>query len=110
MIIEARKREGLFSKFLGFIEKAGNKIPHPVVLFILLCGIIIGVSEIGANLGWSATYYDARAGKEVVAEVKSLFNAEGLRHIFNSAVTNYTGFAPLGTVLVAIMGVGVAES
>ena len=39
----------------------------------------------------------------------SLLNAEGLRYIFNSATTNFTGFAPLGTVLVVMLGVGVAE-
>lgn len=106
---KAPRKKGFFDKFLGFIEKSGNKIPHPVVLFIGLCGLIILISSLGAKLGWSATYYDARAGEEALAEVQSLFNAEGLRYIFNSAVTNFTGFAPLGTVLVAIIGVGVAE-
>ena len=106
---EKKEKGSLLDKFLGFIERAGNKIPHPVVLFISLCALIILVSGLGAKLGWSATYYDARAGEDVVAQVQSLFNAEGLRYIFNSATTNFTGFAPLGTVLVAIIGVGVAE-
>lgn len=104
-----KEKRSFLDKFLGFIERAGNKIPHPVVLFIGLCALIILVSGLGAKLGWSATYYDARAGEDVVAQVQSLFNAEGLRYIFNSATTNFTGFAPLGTVLVAIIGVGVAE-
>mgnify|MGYP002713952852 FL=1 len=38
-----------------------------------------------------------------------MLNAEGIRYIFQSVVTNFTGFAPLGTVLVAMLGVGVAE-
>jgi aminobenzoyl-glutamate transport protein len=39
----------------------------------------------------------------------SLMNADGLRRIVENLVTNFTGFAPLGTVLVALLGVGVAE-
>ena len=42
-------------------------------------------------------------------EAVSLLNASGINHIFNSAVENFTSFAPLGTVLVAMLGVGVAE-
>ena len=48
-------------------------------------------------------------GEKGVIEAVSLMNSEGIAHIFNSAVSNFTGFAPLGTVLVAMLGVGVAE-
>lgn len=106
---EQSKEQGVFNKFLALVERAGNRIPHPAMLFLILCGLVIVVSGIGAKLGWSAPYYDAKAGEEVIAKVNSLFNAEGVRYIFNSAVTNFTSFAPLGTVLVAIIGVGVAE-
>lgn len=43
------------------------------------------------------------------SSIVSLLSPEGIRYMFTSAVTNFTGFAPLGTVLVAIIGVGVAE-
>lgn len=105
----SNEKKGFVDDFLSFIERAGNKIPHPVALFTILCGVIIVISGIGAKLGWEVTYFDARQGKEVIAAVQSLFNAEGLSYIFNSATKNFTGFAPLGTVLVAIIGVGVAE-
>ena len=42
-------------------------------------------------------------------EVISLMSAEGLQRIVTGLVTNFTGFAPLGTVLVALLGVSVAE-
>lgn len=106
---EENEKKDFVNKFLSFIERAGNKIPHPVALFTILCGVIIIISGIGAKLGWEVTYFDARQGENVVATVQSLFNAEGLSYIFNSATKNFTGFAPLGTVLVAIIGVGVAE-
>ena len=50
-----------------------------------------------------------RLGKEVTKSAVSLLNAEGIRYIFNSATKNFTDFAPLGTVLVAMLGVGVCE-
>lgn len=104
-----KKNDKKIGGFLGFVERAGNKIPYPVVLFIGLALLVIVVSAIGQARGWSVNYYDAREGQEVTIEVISLLIPEGLSYIFNSAVKNFTGFAPLGTVLVAIMGVGVAE-
>jgi len=97
------------SGFLGWIERVGNRLPHPVVLFIILAAVIIAVSGIAGAMGLSVQYFDASAGEEVSVEAVSLLSAEGIRHIFNSAVSNFTGFAPLGTVLVAMLGVGVAE-
>ncbi len=94
---------------LGWIEKIGNKLPHPVVLFIILAILVIIVSHIMALLGVEVTYFDATEGMDVSVHAVSLINREGINYIFNSAVGNFTGFAPLGTVLVAMLGVGVAE-
>ena len=94
--------------FFGMIERVGNRLPHPVVLFILLAVGLIVLSEIIARFGVTVDYTDA-AGESVVVEAISLMTGDGLAYIFNSAVTNFTGFAPLGTVLVAMLGVGVAE-
>ena len=95
--------------FLGQVERIGNALPHPAMIFVLLSAVIIVISAIAAKFGQPLTYYDARAGADVTVEAFSLLNAEGLRYIFNSATKNFTGFAPLGTVLVAMLGVGVAE-
>ncbi|MGN9165866.1 AbgT family transporter [Tissierellaceae bacterium HCP3S3_D8] len=95
--------------FLKGVERIGNALPHPAMIFVILSIVVIIISAIVAKSGISVTYYDARAGKEVTVQAVSLLNAEGLRYIFNTAVKNYTGFAPLGTVLVAMLGVGVAE-
>ena len=94
--------------FFGMIERVGNRLPHPVVLFILLAVGLIVLSEIIARFGVTVDYTDA-TGESVVVEAVSLMTSDGLAYIFNSAVTNFTGFAPLGTVLVAMLGVGVAE-
>ena len=97
------------SGVLGWIEKVGNKLPHPVVLFIILAAFIIVLSQILASLGVEVSYFDTANQEYVTVEVVSLLNASGINHIFNSAVENFTSFAPLGTVLVAMLGVGVAE-
>ena len=96
------ENEKKLGDFLGFVERASNKIPHPVVLFIALAIIVILFSAYGESQGWSVSYFDGRAKEDAVVEVKSLLNVDGLNYIFNSAVKNFTGFAPLGTVLVAL--------
>lgn len=95
--------------FLGSIEELGNKLPHPVVIFVILALIIIVISEITARAGINASYFDPRTNEDVTTYAVSLMNKEGIAYIFNNATSNFTGFAPLGTVLVAMLGVGVAE-
>ena len=98
---------------LNSIEKIGNKLPHPATIFVILCGIIIVVSAIMARMGVSVTYTGLDRSsmeiKEMTSTVVSLLTPEGIRYMFTSAVKNFTSFAPLGTVLVALLGVGVAE-
>ncbi len=103
------KKPGLFNKFLNVVEKSGNKLPHPVTIFVILSIIVIILSEVVSRMGITVNYYDARAKADATVSAVSLMNPEGLQYLINSAVKNFTGFAPLGTVLVAMLGVGVAE-
>ncbi|MCB1645770.1 MAG: AbgT family transporter [Pseudomonadales bacterium] len=96
---------GFFERQLLRIERAGNRIPHPTLLFVYLCAIIAVFSALCGLLGTTATH--PVSGSVIAA--KSLLTGDGLRYMLTSAVTNFTGFAPVGTVLVAIMGIGVAE-
>ena len=108
-----RPRRGFFARFLDLVEWLGNLLPHPVTLFALICVGILLLSGVAGALGWEVV--DPRpAGAKGRAEdgmirAVSLLNAEGLRRIGTGLVTNFTSFAPLGTVLVALLGVGVAE-
>lgn len=104
-----RKNANEVGGFLKGVEKIGNKLPHPAMIFVLLCILVIIISHFAAKAGINVTYYDAKAEKEVTKTAVSLLNGSGLNWIFNSATKNFTGFAPLGTVLVAMLGVGVAE-
>ncbi len=96
-------------KFLDFIERAGNRLPHPATIFVIFSAMVVILSEIATRYGISATFTTSGQAEKTVAAV-SLLSAAGIRHMFSSAVTNFTGFAPLGTVLVAMLGVGVAEA
>lgn len=101
----------LYNRWLNSIEAVGNKLPHPIALFALLALTIIAVSAICAALGVSATGELISGGelKETTVTAVSLLNKEGLVYIFTNAVKNFTTYAPLGMVLVAMLGVGVAE-
>ena len=101
-----QKKKGLFQKALDGIEFVGNKLPHPLTMFFLFSVAIIVISEFASRLGLSVVHPATGATINAV----SLMTAQGVRDIVTKAVTNFTGFAPLGTVLVAMLGVGVAES
>lgn len=104
---------GLFTRFLNAVEFLGNLLPHPVTLFAVLALLILLVSGMAEILDWQVedprpAGVSGRAEDGMIRAV-SLMNPEGMRRIAMNLVTNFTGFAPLGTVLVALLGVGVAE-
>lgn len=106
-------KRNAFTRFLDGVEWLGNLLPHPVTLFALLA---LGIVLLSGLLGWmGVAVTDPRpAGASGVAEdgmirAISLMDGDGLRRIFTGLVDNFTGFAPLGVVLVAMLGVGVAE-
>ncbi len=107
------KKRSLFTKFLDSVERVGNALPHPVTLFVIFCAAIIIISEIAARMGLNVefTMINRSTLETSVQNIEaiSLLNADGIRYMFTSAVKNFTTFAPLGTVLVAMLGVGVAE-
>jgi len=110
---DQQNNKGLFNRFLATVEFLGNMLPHPITLFAIFCMAIIVISGIADWAGLSVIDPRPEGAKgrapDGVIEVVSLMSAEGLQKIVTGLVTNFTGFAPLGTVLVAILGVSVAE-
>ncbi|MEC9372806.1 MAG: AbgT family transporter, partial [Planctomycetota bacterium] len=100
---------GWFARFLAVVEWLGNLLPHPVSLFALFAAGVVVVSAIAAAFGLSVA--DPRPGAAESSELvaRSLLTGDGVRWMFQNLVTNFTDFVPLGTVLVALLGVGVAE-
>ncbi|CAN5620231.1 AbgT family transporter [soil metagenome] len=110
---EETASRGWFTRFLDVVERMGNLLPHPVTLFALFA---LGVVVLSGIAGWfDLSVIDPRPegarGRSPTGEIVavSLMNGEGLRRIMEGLVTNFTSFVPLGTVLVAMLGVGVAE-
>lgn len=98
--------KGVFNKFLSFVEKTGNALPHPATIFALFaCGAIL-FSALADILNWQAIH---PVSGELVQPV-NLLTRDGLHRILLNVVHNFTGFAPLGIVLVAMLGIGIAES
>ncbi len=125
---------GRAQRVLAWIERVGNKVPSPALLFIVLClGVIVlsqlldwaGVSVTSEVIdpggpaveqrvdGVSELPYDDAPERYAVEtetfEVKGLLTTEGIRFMFTSFVPNFLGFAAIGVILVAMIGVGVAE-
>jgi len=99
--------------WLDRIEAAGNRLPHPITLFVILTGIIVGISALLAQLGVSVSYETINTQtQEVVLNTviaRSLLDADGIRHLFTTVISNFTGFFALGTVFTIIVAVSVAE-
>ena len=96
---------------LGWIEKTGNKLPDPVIIFAYLIGILIVVSVITDWMGVSVEH-PVRVnedGSPVVEPARMLFRSELIEHLLVRMPTIFTSFHPLGYVLVVMLGAGVAE-
>lgn len=98
-------RHGAVDRFLTIVERSGNALPHPATLFAIFAALAAATSWLLSRLGVSAVH--PRDGSTV--DVVNLISADGLHWILEHAITNYTGFAPLGTVMVALLGIGVAD-
>ncbi|KPH73470.1 MULTISPECIES: AbgT family transporter [Bacillaceae] len=102
----AKGKKGLFLRSLDRIEVVGNKLPHPATLFAILALLVILLSAALQPLGISVEH----PGEEgTMVEIKNLLSAEGIQYIFTSMTDNFIGFAPLGVVLLTMLGIGIAE-
>ena len=91
--------------FFYYVEKGGNALPHPALLFGLFAVTVLVLSAVGSLLGWYGMH--PATGEKV--DIVNLISRDGLHRILLEMVNNYTGFAPLGIVMVALLGIGVAE-
>jgi aminobenzoyl-glutamate transport protein len=101
-------------KFLDGVERVGNKVPHPVVIFLLLIALVVLLSHIFYLMGASVTYQtinpDTDAVEDVTTTARSLLTADGIRFMFVGVVQNFMNFNAVGVIIVAMLGVGVAEA
>lgn len=132
--VQPARRGGI----LDFIERVGNALPEPALLFALLAAIVVAVSAVGSAMGWQVQPVQPRVvmidhvneagetvkvakhderGKPVVELVKvgqpvtpkSLLTREGIYWMLSSMLRNFTTLPALGLVFVAMLGIGLAE-
>ncbi|MCA0760780.1 AbgT family transporter [Vibrio vulnificus] len=112
-IKQTSPKKPLFTRFLDTVEYLGNLLPHPITLFAIFCLAILISSGIAGYFDVSVVDPRPEGAKGRAADgmihVVSLLNADGLELIVTNLVKNFVGFAPLGTVLVAMLGVAIAE-
>lgn len=95
----------IFNKTLNYIEVAGNKLPHPATLFLILAVIVMILSWLAHITDYSAVH---PVDKSMI-KANNLLSADGFRWIFTNLEKNFVEFPPLGLVLVVMIGIGVAE-
>ena len=107
-----QKKQGLLMRFLDVVERVGNKLPDPVTIFVILWFVVMIISYFVAKSGITAIHpgqIDESTGKNLVVRGVNLLSKEQLQLFLTSMVTNFTSFAPLGLVLVTMLGAGLAE-
>ncbi len=107
------KKNSFFAAVLNGVERAGNKLPHPILLFGILTAGIILLSALCAWLGVSVSgpMVDPQTLEltEQTVSAVSLLSREGIVYLLTHMVKSFVEFAPLGVVLVTMLGVGCAE-
>jgi aminobenzoyl-glutamate transport protein len=111
--VENKKTVSGFEKFIKTVEIVGNKLPHPFTLFALLTAIVLLLSFILAKMGVSVTYMAAGRAGEGIAEktvaVTNLLSYGPLRAFIQEFVKIYVNFAPLGLIMVMMLGISLIE-
>ena len=92
-------------KLYGWVERIGNKVPHPFLLFIYLIVILMVATAVLSAFDVSVR---SPADGSLVA-VKNLLSIEGLHWFLPNVIKNFSGFAPLGAILALVLGAGLAE-
>jgi aminobenzoyl-glutamate transport protein len=99
------QKPGVLNRILNFIEVVGNKLPDPAILFALLLAVVWATSWVMS--GMLFTEIDPRSGQAI--QIKNLLAPTALTEFMARMVNTFVTFPPLGVVLVAMLGLGVAE-
>ena len=85
---------------------------HPALVFLILTLVIMIISSIGSILNLEASYYVVNEATgdltTQVVTINNLFNRTGLQYLISNMINNFLSFAPLGNLIVGLLGIGVA--
>jgi aminobenzoyl-glutamate transport protein len=100
-------------KILDVVETVGNKVPHPVIIFLILIALVLVLSHIlfllGARVSYEVIDPDTHKVETATTTARSLLTASGIRDMYARLIPNFMGFTAIGLLIVAMVGVGVAE-
>jgi aminobenzoyl-glutamate transport protein len=109
-----KEPKSFMERMLDTVERVGNRVPHPVVIFVLLIAAVILLSHLFYLLGASVTYEginpDTHQTEQITAKAQSLLTKDGIRFMYSEVVQNFMNFNAVGVIIVAMLGVGVAEA
>lgn len=85
---------------------------HPALIFLILTLAVMIISSVGSILNLEASYYVVNEATgdltTQVVTINNLFNRTGLQYLISNMLSNFLSFAPLGNLIVGLLGVGVA--
>jgi len=106
-------KKSLMQRILDVVEAVGNKVPHPVIIFLILIAVVFVISHVLHLAGASVTYQiinpDTHKIETATTTARSLLTTSGIRDMVTQLVPNFMGFTAIGLLVVAMVGVGVAE-
>src|SRR5690606_28744476 len=110
---ELPPRKSRMERLLDAVERVGNRVPHPVVIFVMLIGILILFSHVFYLFGAAVSFETIDPETEELVSntvtAQSLLTADGFRFMFTGVVDNFMSFTAVGVIIVAMLGIGVAE-
>jgi aminobenzoyl-glutamate transport protein len=102
------------ARVLDVVERVGNRVPHPVVIFVMLIVLVVVLSHLFYLLGSSVTFQainpETHALDTQTVTARSLLSVDGIRFMYEGVIPHFMGFSAVGVIIVAMLGVGVAES
>ncbi len=105
----AVKKRSLGTRCLDVIERVGNKLPPPAIMFVYLFLFVAVVGAIFTAMDFSIVNPAIKDPAKAIIKSKNLFTAEGLSWLLNNLVKNFTGFAPMGLVITMTLAMGICE-
>ena len=109
----ATESKTTMQKLLDVVERVGNMVPHPVVIFLILIAIVIVLSVVlsafGAAVSFERINADTNQIETATTEIRSLLSADGIRFMYAQLIPNFMSFTAVGLMIAAMIGAGVAE-
>ena len=109
----APEHKTFMQKTLDVVERIGNRVPHPVMIFVILIALVIllscALSLLGARVSYQTFDLETDELVDHTVSARNLLSIDGIRFMFTGIVQNFMNFNAVGVIIIAMTGVGVAE-